>query len=82
VFRTKTPEEALDLISRLLVYNPARRLTPIAALQHSFFNELREQSTRLPNGSPLPPLFDFTAEEIKNSSQAEIDSLIPDWYKE
>lgn len=82
VFRSKTPPEAIDLISRLLVYNPARRLSPIDALQHTFFDELREQSTRLPNGSALPPLFDFTAEEIKNSSQAEIDNLIPDWYKE
>ena len=33
VFRQKTPEDAIDLISRLLVYNPERRLKPIEALQ-------------------------------------------------
>jgi glycogen synthase kinase 3 beta len=32
VFRSRTPPDAIDLINRLLVYNPERRLTPIEAL--------------------------------------------------
>lgn len=72
VFRSRTPADAIDLINKLLVYNPERRMTPIEALQHSFFDELRDQQTRLPNGNPLPPLFDFTNEEIKNSTPQDI----------
>lgn len=82
VFRSRTPIEAIELISRLLVYNPERRLTPIDALQHPFFDELRDKNTRLPNGNPLPPLFEFTAEEIKNSCPQDIEQLIPQWYLE
>jgi serine/threonine protein kinase len=42
VFGSKTPQEAIDLISRLLVYNPTRRMSPTDALQHAFFDELRD----------------------------------------
>ena len=41
VFRARTPQDAIDLINRLLVYNPERRLTPLEALQHAFFDDLR-----------------------------------------
>lgn len=69
VFRARTPQDAIDLINRLLVYNPERRLTPLEALQHAFFDDLRCQEQKLPNGSPLPPLFDFTPEERKIMTQ-------------
>ncbi|CAB3371043.1 Hypothetical predicted protein [Cloeon dipterum] len=60
VFRTRTPAEAIDLVSRLLEYTPGSRISPLQACAHSFFNELREPNTRLPNGRELPPLFNFT----------------------
>lgn len=44
----------------LLDYTPLRRLTPIDACVHLFFNELREDGTRMPSGRPLPQLFNFT----------------------
>ena len=50
VFRPKTPTPVIDLISKLLMYNPQQRLRPMEALQHQFFDELREKDTRLPNG--------------------------------
>ena len=59
VFRSRTPPDAIDLISKLLVYNPERRLKPLEALCHGFFDELRDKNTRLPNGNPLPDLFAF-----------------------
>lgn len=52
------------------------------ALKHQFFDELRDKNTRLPNGNPLPPLFEFTNEEIKNSTTQDIEQLIPQWYLE
>lgn len=32
---------------------------------HTFFDELRDPKTKLPNGGNLPPLFDFSTEEIR-----------------
>lgn len=64
VFRSATPPEAIDLVSKLLEYNPAGRLTPLQTCAHPFLDELRNPSTRLPNGRPLPPLFDFTPQEL------------------
>lgn len=64
IFRSKTAPEALDLISHLLDYVPTQRLTPVEAMAHPFFNELRDPTTRLPNGRELPPLFNFTESEL------------------
>lgn len=64
VFRSTTPAEAIDLVSKLLEYNPAGRLTPLQACAHPFLDELRNPNTKLPNGKPLPPLFDFSQQEL------------------
>lgn len=81
VFRSRTPPEAIDLISKLLVYNPERRLKPLEALLHPFFDELRDKNTKLQNGNSLPELFDFTKEEISSTSPEIIEQLVPSWYK-
>lgn len=59
VFKTKVDPLAIDLISKMLVYLPEDRITPIEALIHPYFNDLRNQSTKI-NGNPLPDLFNFT----------------------
>uniref|UniRef100_A0A182W3B3 Protein kinase domain-containing protein n=1 Tax=Anopheles minimus TaxID=112268 RepID=A0A182W3B3_9DIPT len=64
VFRTRTPPEAIALVSRLLEYTPGTRITPMQACAHPFFNELREGSKYLPNGREFPPLFNFTEQEL------------------
>ncbi|XP_049769092.1 glycogen synthase kinase-3 beta isoform X1 [Schistocerca cancellata] len=64
VFRARTPPEAIDLVSRLLEYTPSSRTSPLQACAHTFFDELREPNTRLPNGRELPPLFNFTEHEL------------------
>ncbi|KAI8369410.1 kinase-like domain-containing protein [Radiomyces spectabilis] len=64
VFRLKTPPEAIDLISHILVYDPQARLTASEALVHPFFDELRNPATRMPTGRDLPALFNFTHEEL------------------
>ncbi|GBC45975.2 pkinase-domain-containing protein [Rhizophagus irregularis DAOM 181602=DAOM 197198] len=76
VFRARTPPEAIDLISRLLEYTPANRLTAIQAMCHPFFDELRNPETRLPNGRELPKLFDFTAQELSIREDL-ISQLVP-----
>jgi serine/threonine protein kinase len=45
VFKGKlaASKEALDLISKVLVYDPAKRITPLEALTHTFFDDIRRE---------------------------------------
>jgi glycogen synthase kinase 3 beta len=69
------------MISKILVYTPDKRLKPLEAILHPFFDELRDQNTKLPNGNPMPDLFDFSKEEISSASPDLIEQLIPAWYR-
>ncbi|VEL16043.1 unnamed protein product [Protopolystoma xenopodis] len=60
VFRPRTPNDAIQLVSDLLVYVPSSRLSAINACAHAFFDELRQEGVSMPDGRKLPPLFDFT----------------------
>ncbi|URD94860.1 shaggy-related protein kinase [Musa troglodytarum] len=77
IFHKRMPPEAIDLTSRLLQYSPSFRCTALEACAHPFFDELREPNARLPNGRPLPPLFDFK-QELNGASPELIDKLIPE----
>ena len=81
VFSSRTPADAIDLLSKILVYDPQIRLTPMEALCHPFFDELRDESTKLPNGSALPELFNFTQEEKSSTTPEVIAKLTPEWYR-
>ena len=74
--RRKVTESYLDLISKLLIYDPDKRLTPLQAICHPFFDELKDSKTVLPNGKSVPrELFEFTREEI-NSDQDSINKVL------
>lgn len=79
VFRNKTPEEAMDFIASTLAYTPGNRVLPLEGCAHTFFDELRLEGTRLPNGDPLPPLFDFTAHELE-AKPALLEKVSLVWY--
>lgn len=64
VFRSKPPD-AVDLVSKLLQYSPSLRLKAFESLAHPFFDEIREPNVQLPNGKPLPNLFNFSEIEVK-----------------
>jgi len=77
------PNEAIDLISKMLIFNPDQRITAFEALAHPFFNELREEGTTCGNGKPLPPLFDFDREEIQAAQKMNIfDKVVPERFRE
>lgn len=77
VFRSKTPEDAMEFIAASLAYTPSQRLLPLEGCAHAFFDELRDPGTELPNsGDPLPPLFDFTQHELELSEEL-LAKLIP-----
>jgi len=75
VFRMR-PQEAIDLVSKLLVYTPTNRLKPFEALAHPFFDELRTPGLTLPNGKPLPALFNFSDIEIKEAG-SYLSAILP-----
>ncbi|GAA5991201.1 hypothetical protein JCM11641_001618 [Rhodosporidiobolus odoratus] len=76
VFRPRTPPEAIDLISKLLEYTPSARLTAVEAMTHPFFDDLKLPDAKMPTGKDLPPLFDFTREELSGRPDL-IPQLVP-----
>ena len=74
-------EDFIDFINKLLCYEPNNRIKPLRALDHKFFDELRDVNTKLPNGESLPrQLFEFTVEEY-NSDPKMCEKLVPNWFK-
>ena len=69
-------EDYIDLVSKLLVYQPDMRLSPYKALCHPFFDELRNPDLILPNGKSIPKhLFQFKECEI-NFDKESIEFLL------
>ncbi|XP_020692789.1 shaggy-related protein kinase epsilon isoform X2 [Dendrobium catenatum] len=77
VFNKRMPPDAVDFISKLLQYSPKLRLTALEACAQPFFDELRDPNTSLPDGRPLPPLFNFTDQELAGASPELVQRLIP-----
>jgi hypothetical protein len=44
---------------------------------HEYFDELRDEATTLPDGSPLPPLFNFSDGELESLSDELKKKLVP-----
>jgi len=73
VFPEETPALVLDLISKMLVYTPTERILPLTVCAHELFDELRTSTL-----SDLPPLFNFSYEEIQFAqSSGLLEKLIP-----
>jgi len=72
------PDDALDFLSKILIYTPTERLTAIELLTHPWFAPLRDPALRLPNGAPLPPqIFQYTKEEIDAATRLGIADRLP-----
>lgn len=76
VFRPRTPTDAIDLVAKLLEYTPDARFSSVEAMCHPFFDELRQEGMRMPNGKEFPKLFDFTREELSSRPDL-IRQLVP-----
>ena len=70
--------ELIDLLSKVLAYNPRKRLRPFQALTHSYFDDLRTQRLTI-NGKSIIDLFDFNVVEIGKDKRL-LQKLIPAWY--
>jgi serine/threonine protein kinase len=76
-FRASADQQAVDLVSKLCTYSPGARLSGYEALLHPFFDELRTPDVALPNRKELPPLFEFTHEEIGFIGADLLRRLVP-----
>ncbi|CAB4280783.1 unnamed protein product [Prunus armeniaca] len=52
--------------------------TLLEACVHPFFDQLRYPNARLPNGHPLPTLFNFKPQELKGATFELLSRLIPE----
>jgi len=78
VFKSEVDPLLIDLLSKVLTYSPQKRLHPLEALLHPYFDELRDRNFRV-NGKQPPTLFDFSSEEL--SLRPDLASkLVPSWY--
>ena len=77
----KTPKDLLDLLSKMFVYNPKKRITAMEIMAHPFFDDLRNKDICLNNGKYIiPNLFDFSEKEISISRQRNLwTKIIPEW---
>ena len=55
-------KDAIDLLSKLLVYDPEQRMKPLEALAHPFFLEIRDSDKV--DDDEMDFLFDFTPGKI------------------
>lgn len=80
VFRHRTTPDAIDLVSKMLQYSPAKRINPFEGLAHPYFDELRQSTCKLANGKPLPPLFDFSEHEYRHAGSLARNILPSDIF--
>lgn len=74
-------DDALDLLGCLLRYEPGERVLAYESLAHPFFDPLRQPGCRLPEGSPLPNIFDFSEEELHFMSPRTRLKVVPEWLR-
>ena len=75
------PSEIIDLISKILIYNPRKRLTAVEVMAHPAFDELKNKDNYNNDKYVIPNIFNFTQEEINGRRfNAELwKKVIPSW---
>ncbi len=77
IFPSWTSQEAMDLISSILRYDPEARMLPLTICLHPFLDDIWKPDTRLPDGSHLPPVHNFTDLELQAEPRIMNYWLIP-----
>ena len=75
------PSDIVDLLSKILIYNPKKRLTAVEVMAHHAFDELRNKENFNSDKYVVPNIFNFTQEEINGRRfNAELwKKVIPSW---
>jgi len=76
-FLPETPEPALDIMAKMLVYTPSLRIKPLEACAHRFFDDLRKNDGHS-SGVRYPTLFDFSHDELASAQKLSLlEKLLP-----
>ncbi|KAH8281942.1 hypothetical protein KR054_004205, partial [Drosophila jambulina] len=78
LLKVEVPQDLSDLLNSCLVYESAGRILPMVACAHVAFDELRIMDTLgccMPNGEKLPPLFNFSDQELGADEKIRVDLL-------
>lgn len=80
-FPTSSPA-ALDLLDRMLQFNPSRRLTAEEALQHEFFKTIRQPGLEVSADGPLrgPDFLESDKVDLKLLKQMIYEEVL--WYRD
>ncbi len=65
IFPSWTAQEAVDLITSILHYEPEARILPLTICLHPYLDAIWKSDTRLPDGSHLPQVHNFTDLELQ-----------------
>jgi len=81
VFNKTVGQDAISLLAAFLEYDPEQRVRPLEACAQRFFDDLRDERKRCPDGQPLPAeLFNLTSREQRVCTQNLRDRLVPAWH--
>ena len=75
------PSDMIDLISKILIYNPKKRPTAVEIMAHPVFDDLKNKDNYNNDKYVIPNIFNFTQEEI-NCKKFNADlwkKIIPQW---
>lgn len=77
---TGQPKELVNLLSKILVYEPHKRLTAYEIMAHPFYDDLRNQEINQNGKNIVPQLFDFSEMEVVNcKSKTLLKKILPEW---
>jgi glycogen synthase kinase 3 beta len=74
------PKEIINLLQKIFIYEPHKRLSALEIMAHPFFDDLRNSELNQNGKFIVPTIFDFSESEIygfKNKSL--LKKIIPDW---
>ena len=62
-FKGDQVDHLVNLLEKILVFNPKNRITAFEILMHPFFNEIKQPNIKI-NSKSLPNIFNFTRDEL------------------
>jgi len=81
VFNKNVSEDAIACLAAFLQYDPEQRVRPLEACSQRFFDDLRDEQKRCPDGHALPSdLFNLTSREQRICDKNLRDRLVPAWH--